>query len=60
MEEGSQSQGCNKSLADTGLFQCGQVTDLYSREIPLQSSDRLEVPLRRIYWLTAQKTRCLI
>ncbi|MDH3282753.1 MAG: alpha-glucosidase C-terminal domain-containing protein, partial [Gammaproteobacteria bacterium] len=42
-------------LGNRGLFQYGQLTDLYSGESPAQFKDRLVVPPRRFYWLTDQR-----
>jgi amylosucrase len=47
-------------LGNRGLFQFGQVTDLYSGESPAQLDDRLVVPPRRFYWLTDQRPGSLI
>ncbi len=42
-------------LGNRGLFQYGQVMDLYSGESPALFKDRLVVPPRRFYWLTDQR-----
>lgn len=41
-------------LGNRGLFQYGQVTDLYSGESPALFKDQLVVPPLRFYWLTDQ------
>jgi len=40
------------ALSLRGLFQYGELTDLYSGESPAQDGNRLVIPPRRFYWLT--------
>lgn len=42
-------------LGNRGLFQYGQLTDLYSGEMPGIFHNRLVVPPCRFYWLTDQR-----
>lgn len=42
-------------LGNRGLFQYGQMTDLYSGETPGVFNNRLVVPPCRFYWLTDQR-----
>ena len=47
-------------LGNRGLFQYGQVTDLFSGESPAHFNNRLVIPPRRFYWLTDQRSGSLI
>ena len=42
-------------LGNRGLFGYGEVTDLYTGTSLEQADDRLVVPPRRFFWLTARK-----
>ena len=47
-------------LGNRGLFQHGELTDIYSGESPAMFQDRLVVPPLRFYWLTDQPYGSLV
>jgi amylosucrase len=48
------------NLGNRGLFQYGQLTDLYSGEYPAHFKDQVVVPPRRFYWLTDSRPGSVI